>query len=401
MTTKVCVRYCPICGYTTAKVLITQRFVMPKGHPLGDIQDIICCDRCDFVYADVSATQEDYDFYYAHFSKYEDNQTPMGGDTSLDVERLTRTAEYITHVLPDKRVRILDVGCANGTMLGALKQLGYVNLCGVDLSPVCVESTKRRYDIKAHVGSLSNLPRGIGEFDFVILSHVLEHVKELRQALYHVRELQPAPGYLYVEVPDASRYADFVFSPFQDFNTEHINHFSLHSLTNLLCVCGFNVKDVGQKLVESAPGIPYPAIFTTAVKMDDNEPPIQMLLGRDEQLERGMQAYIDTSQQMMDKIGLKLRNILSEQSSVIVWGMGQLVMKLLAETALAEANIKAFVDSNPVNQGQVLRGIPILAPEQIIGMTDPIIVGSTLHHEAISKRIREQMKLPNDVICLV
>ena len=401
MATKVRVRYCPICGYTTAKVLITQRFVIPKDHPLGDVQDIVCCDWCDFVYADVSATQEDYDLYYAHFSKYEDSQTPMGGGTIFDDERLTRTAEYITHALPDRRMRILDVGCANGTMLGALKQFGYVNLCGVDLSPGCVESTKRRYDIKAHVGSLSDLSQGIGKFDFVILSHVLEHVKELRQALYHVRELLPASGYLYVEVPDASRYADFVFSPFQDFNTEHINHFSLQGLTNLLRICGFNIKDAGHKLIEAAPGIAYPVVFTTAVKMDDNEPPNQIPLGTDEQLKRGMQAYIDTSQQMMDKIGLKLRNILSEQSSVIVWGTGQLVMKLLAETALAEANIKAFVDSNPVNQGQVLRGIPILAPEQIIGMTDPIIVGSTLHYEAIYKRIREQMKLPNDVIGLV
>lgn len=401
MTTKVCVRNCPICGSATAKVLNTQRFVLPKEHPLGDIQDIVCCDRCDFVYADVSATQGDYDFYYAHFSKYEDNQTPMGGVTSLDVERLTRTAEYITHVLPDKRARILDVGCANGTMLGTLRQLGYVNLCGVDLSPVCVESTKRRYDIKAHVGSLSNLPQGIGEFDFVILSHVLEHVKELRQALDHVRELQPAAGYLYVEVPDASRYADFVFSPFQDFNIEHINHFSLHSLTNLLRTCGFHVKDGGQKLLASAPGMPYPAIFTTAVKMDDNQLSHQVLFERDEQLGRDIQTYIDTSKQMMDKIELKLHNALLGQSSVIVWGTGQLVMKLLAETALAEAHIKAFVDSNPINHGQILHGIPILAPEQIVGMTDPIIVASTLHHEAIVKRIREQMKLPNDVICLV
>ena len=373
---------------------------MPKDHRLGEVQDIVCCDRCDFVYADVAVTQEDYDLYYAHCSKYEDGQTPMGGESSLDVERLTKTAEYIRQMLPDKKARILDIGCANGSMLRSLKQLGYVNLCGVDPSPVCVRNTIQWHDIEAYMGFLSNLPQGIGEFDFVILSHVFEHVRELRQALQHVREMQPASGYLYVEVPDASRYADFVISPFQDFNTEHVNHFSLHSLTNLLRVCGFNVKDVGQKLLESAPGIPYPAIFTTAVKMDDNEPSNQMLLGRDEQLKRGMQAYIDTSQQMMDKIGLKLRSILSEQSSVIVWGTGQLVMKLLAETALAEANIRAFVDSNPVNHGRVLRGIPTLAPEQILGMTDPIVVASTLHYEAIVRHIREQMKLPNDVICV-
>jgi len=31
---------------------------------------------------------------------------------------------------------------------------------------------------------------------------------------------------VYIEVPDAARYIDFLYSPFQDFNTEHINHLS-------------------------------------------------------------------------------------------------------------------------------------------------------------------------------
>ena len=32
-------------------------------------------------------------------------------------------------------------------------------------------------------------------------------------------------GVLYIEVPDATAYVEFLYSPFQDFNTEHINHF--------------------------------------------------------------------------------------------------------------------------------------------------------------------------------
>ena len=33
-------------------------------------------------------------------------------------------------------------------------------------------------------------------------------------------------GLLYVEVPDAVAYTEYLYAPFQDFNTEHINHFS-------------------------------------------------------------------------------------------------------------------------------------------------------------------------------
>ena len=70
-----------------------------------------------------------------------------------------------------------------------------------------------------------------------------------------------ARALLYVEVPDASRYADFAWSPFQDFNSEHINHFSLISLDNLLRQCGFRPLRLAAKEILSAPDMPYPAIY--------------------------------------------------------------------------------------------------------------------------------------------
>lgn len=74
-------------------------------------------------------------------------------------------------------------------------------------------------------------------------------------------------------------------------------------------------------------------------------------------------------------------------------------MKLLAETSLASAQIVAFVDGNPVNQGQILRGVPILAPEEIEDLKDPIMVASKLHQQAIVNRIR-QLELSNKVVLL-
>ncbi|GCA86292.1 hypothetical protein MiHa_04283 [Microcystis aeruginosa NIES-2522] len=56
----------------------------------------------------------------------------------------------------------------------------------------------------------------------------------------------------------------------------------------------------------------------------------------------------------MTDIDLKLQSVLEDAADVIVWGTGQLAMKLLAETSLAKANIVAFVDGNPINQGSVI-----------------------------------------------
>jgi hypothetical protein len=84
---------------------------------------------------------------------------------------------------------------------------------------------------------------------------------------------------------------------------------------------------------------------------------------------------------------------------VIVWGTGQLVLKLLAETSLAKAQIAAFVDSNPINKGRMLRGVPILAPEQIRNSPYPIVVTTILHQQEIAEQIR-RMGLPNKIVLL-
>lgn len=101
----------------------------------------------------------------------------------------------------------------------------------------------------------------------------------------------------------------------------------------------------------------------------------------------------------MDEIDTKLQFVLKEFSQVIVWGAGQLAMKLLAETSLAKASITAFVDGNPINQGKLLFGTPVLGPEQIRGMEQPIIVTSILHKQSIANII-SNMDIPNRVIFL-
>lgn len=77
---------------------------------------------CGFTYADTPATQEDYDRYYAAFSKYEDSATSTGGGgPEWDARRLRDTAAALAAVVRDRSARIVDIGYANGGLLAALK----------------------------------------------------------------------------------------------------------------------------------------------------------------------------------------------------------------------------------------------------------------------------------------
>ena len=396
-STKTASRPCPVCLRLVVLPLRFQRFVLPENHPLANGYEVVCCEQCGFVYADTAVTQEDYDRFYASYSKYEDKKIGTGGgESSSDAHRLDETAECIARVLVRRDVRILDIGCANGGLLLRLKKLGFQKLCGFDLPPGCVENT-RKLGIDAQFGSVTEHPQDAGTFDLIILSHVMEHLRDVRPAVRSVEKLLKDGGLIYIEVPDASEYASHVVAPFQDFNTEHINHFSIQGMQNLMGHLGFLGKGVGQKVIESSPGMPYPAHYGFWSKAAQ---PCNYEIRKDEILVKRIQEFIQRSQEMMDRMDVRLKRVLAKSPEVIVWGTGQLAMKLLVETSLSRARIAAFVDGNPVNVGKRLKGIEIKAPEQIAGMPQPIIITTTLHQQAIADRIRNELRLSNEVVFL-
>lgn len=94
-------------------------------------------------------------------------------------------------------VRLLDVGCGAGNLVAAAAGLG-LDAEGVDLDPVAT-AWGRRLGRRVRTGTLDDVD---GEYDAVVLAHVLEHVADpaglLRQA---ARVLAPG-GRVFVFVPN-------------------------------------------------------------------------------------------------------------------------------------------------------------------------------------------------------
>jgi len=392
-------RSCPICGGHLGVSLHRQRFLLPVGHPLTSGYDVVCCGQCGFVYADISATQADYDLFYEKHSIYQNDTSSGGGETPWDAERFAKTAQHLARFVQDKNARILDIGCANGGLLKAFQALGYENLHGVDPSPVCVENTSRGGFV-ARLGNLTAMPPDMGHFDVVCLSHVLEHVLDMDAALGAIHMVIKPSGLCYVETPDALRYAPFLKAPFQDFNTEHINHFSAAFLAWLFQLrSGWDIVQLGEKEILSSPGNPFPACYGL-FRRDDRKPIIKRPV-RTADLENAINVYIDASRRLLNRIEASLLTNLDLSADVLVWGTGQLCMKLLVETSLSKAKIASFVDGNPVNWGQKLNGVLITSPREIKDTRLPILIASLLNQALIENDIREKWGLPNPVIHLL
>ncbi|MGC2246642.1 MAG: class I SAM-dependent methyltransferase [Terriglobales bacterium] len=390
-------RACGACGATRSAVCHHQRFIVPDGYPLPNEYDVVVCQRCGFVYADPAVSQSDYDRFYCEWSKYDDSETSTGGGlSSYDAGRLATTASDIARALPSRAASILDAGCATGGLLTALRAEGFTSVAGLDPSPRCASACRAR-GFEAYIGSIASAPQNMPKFDCVVLSHVLEHVYDIPAFFMAARALLSPGGYLYLETPDATRYDEFLYAPFQEFNTEHINHFSARALENAARRFGFQPVVLEQKVIQTAADTIYPAVF--GLFRDGGRAADERVV-RDQELPSKIDAYIHHSAELMDQINRHLTSHLANVGRVIVWGAGQLAMKLLSLPCFAQTQVQALVDNNPVLRGKTLGGAPVVSPGEIAGTSEPIIIGTLLHADEISAQIRK-LGLHNPVLALL
>jgi SAM-dependent methyltransferase len=397
-------RACGACGSSGNTVCHHQRFIVPDGYPLPNAYDVVVCGRCGFVYANPAATQDDYDRFYCDWSKYDDSSTATGSGVSpYDAARLSTVATDIARALPSRAASILDAGCATGGLLTALREQGFTAVAGLDPSPRCAAACRER-GFEAYAGSVSSAatPAHLPKFDCVVFSHVLEHIYDIPAFFNSARGLLAPGGFFYLETPDATRYDEYLYAPFQEFNTEHINHFSARAIENVARRFGFRPILVEQKVIRTAQDTLYPAVF--GVFRDNGEAASgqtnEQALVCDRELPSKIAAYIRHSAEQMESIHRQLTAQVANVDRVILWGAGQLAMKLLALPCLTRIRIRALVDNNPILRGKTLAGAPIVGPQQIAGTTEPIVIATLLHAGEISAQIRG-LGLSNPIFSLL
>jgi SAM-dependent methyltransferase len=399
-------RGCPVCDGTEGDVIHRQKFVVPVELAAPDAVDIVVCDGCGMCFSDLAVPQVEIDAAYAEHSKYADTSLyAADGEVDLpptdapwDLERLEGTAQWLAAKVPPG-ARVLDAGCATGALISFLQTEGFDQIVGLDPSPVAVVTVRRRYGVDAIAGSLFDPPLDLGRFDLVILSHVMEHLRDIRAAVEGLHRMTNLGGLVYVEVPDATGYADRLVAPFHDFNTEHINHFSELLLQSLFQAAGFVTRESGTKVVLSSPTDPYPATFGLFEKVSED---LRWgTVAPDPDLAPAIEEYVEKSSALMDEY-TRVINAEVGTGPIVVWGAGQLSMKLLAGS-LARVEVEAIVDGSEDRWGMQMGGMEVVSPESIRSSSSPILVTSVHHFASIAADIekrypgRRTVVLPTDL----
>lgn len=389
-------RICEVCQSTENKFLFRQNFSEIDGAKLISGYDVVVCRQCGFSFASNIPQQEAFDNYYKELSKYEYQE--RGGRESLyDLKRFENISNTIHRQLLKQKnsfsSRILDIGCSTGRLLKLLKDKGYTHVFGLDPSPVCARLAKKLYDIDVFIDSLFTFKTEV-KFDVIILIGVLEHIKDLRLAIKNIQNLLSSNGLVYLEVPDATRFCFYEDAPFQQFSIEHINFFSPQSLDNFMNRNNFELIRYEQVEREHSKNTIMPCISGF---WKVNNSLTLANIQKDTESEDKLIKYINQSIKVENRIKDIIEQLVNNQKPIFVWGTGTHTLRLLETTNLGQANIIAFIDSNPKYQEKYLKGIPILSPSAIKNKDYPIFISTRVMQEEIVSQIKDELLYENDL----
>lgn len=213
-----------------------------------------CTDAdCGVVWLDPRPTIDEvgkaYQNYYTHDQTNRAQQTRLARIVrsilhtlsisllGLRSERRRYKCMYLNKIAPG---RLLEVGCGNGKRLARMRALGW-DVTGQEIDPVASEYVREEKGIPVHLGPLETMDTH-GEFDVVILSHVIEHVHDPVALLRMCHRLLKKNGLLVLLTPNVASYGHRKFgagwrgleSP------RHIHLFTCKTLVRLAQKSGFS-----------------------------------------------------------------------------------------------------------------------------------------------------------------
>jgi FlaA1/EpsC-like NDP-sugar epimerase len=203
-------------------------------------------------------------------------------------------------------------------------------------------------------------------------------------------------GLLYLEVPDATTFADWPNAPYQDFSTEHINFFSPVSLRNLMRRHGFTEVFLEQNHREQS----YKTVMSNVSAFYRKEEDVPQHIEFDTDTADGLERYIASSAADDRRLQAKIDAVVDAQQPIVVWGVGTHTSRLMATSRLAEAQIVAFIESNSRYHGKTLHGRPILPPEALRERGEAVLISSRVFQNEIAEQIRAGLGCPNELILL-
>jgi SAM-dependent methyltransferase len=145
---------------------------------------------------------------------------------------------------------VLDVGCATGDLLLAIRSRGNPHVTGVETSAAAVAVARER-GLNVVQGELTDAGFPVGAFDTVLASHTLEHVPDPLAFMREVRRVLVPDGVVILWLPNADAVEARLFGRYwMGYDApRHLSTFTVGTLGSLLSASGFRIEEVRHEAI--------------------------------------------------------------------------------------------------------------------------------------------------------
>ena len=197
-------RNCPLCKSQDLKGFAMD--LKRKGSHISRVK----CKSCGIVFANPMADERELiDYYQNYYQKdlYEaiDYKNHILEHfkriQSLDLVAIQKESRYLKDLQPG--TRFLDVGCGLGLGLAFANQLK-CELYATEFDTGALEFVAEHFPVKTYQGDIWGADYPDGFFDFIHISHVIEHVLDPVAYLQEMKRILKPGGRLAIGTPDSS-----------------------------------------------------------------------------------------------------------------------------------------------------------------------------------------------------
>ncbi|MEE8585016.1 MAG: class I SAM-dependent methyltransferase [Acidobacteriota bacterium] len=238
---------CPVCDYSGVKPRYRMRDRFFDSVP--DEFVLHHCSSCGLMYLDEKEVASRIGEFYPPGYWWRSPDSGPGALSSLESRYRNwmirhDQLKFLQSAVPQPEgVRLLDVGCGNGTFLQAALEAGY-DAYGLEQSAEACRIARRRVpEGRVIEGDESALIERGEAFEVLTLFHALEHIPGPFRYLKTLHKLLGRPGKLIVQVPNSDSWQARLFgSRWYGLDCpRHIFNYNTYALLHLLGRAGFRI----------------------------------------------------------------------------------------------------------------------------------------------------------------
>ena len=193
------------------------------------------------------------------YKDYFSTQLGRGMQSHVEEKFNLEKEQFLIEVIPllpsNKNLKILDIGCGTGSLIAALKESGYANCIGIDLSKEQIEVAHKNGIEEAQLGDLVPFLKNNKEsFDVILGMDIIEHFTkdELCEVLNNIKFALKANGQVLFRTPNADAFLSGIYCK-GDFTHETLLNYN--SAEQLFMALGYQDIKIESAKIKTKPFI--------------------------------------------------------------------------------------------------------------------------------------------------